>query len=411
MSMPSFLHVILWMCILTACSRSVEPTKLAPLPSETVTVSPTPISTSTPIPTETVTQTSTPTIIPSFTPTATATAFGGFLSNKLIAWWKDDFHVVASLVDGSHEVNITPPIDSKDLYPNNKNNYLDMLGWTKDGKWVLFSLTSLEDEKAIETLWAVRPDGSVKKQLFTSEGDISRITLHPDGVHFIMAGPPSADKNQTPFLCKGSIDGTSCDPIGYKGWAPQYSPDGAKLSWVEPVDEDYYDRKLMLLDPDSPGAEPKEVFHFLSNITPPDYLWLNNKNIVYIETKKNSSCEIHLYQLDKSASRLLVNLEYCGDYIWLNGASPDGRYVIYSFKKKPYILDILSPNKPIRVQGNYQSQFIWSPDGKLIELNTQIRFLDPQTGKPQDLDGNTPWHAMNKRLIDAYPRGYVYFQP
>ena len=242
-----------------------------------------------------------------------------------------------------------------------------------DGKTILFgvSYTSIEENRSVRNLFTIPAEGGEKTQLTMDGKSISNARWAPDGksVYFLQGGQiwqaPYENGKLGKRVCCSDV------PRGIDEFA--LSPDGMQVMYVSTVHsavERPVDTDPMLSKANAYATEDLMYRHW-------DH-WVEDLNHTFVAPLGNGVIkegldilggEDVLFQLPNGPFGGIENLSW----------SPDGRYIAYSCKKltgrdyafstdtEIYIYCILTGETTvIPMGGGYDTEPVWSPDGKKI---------------------------------------------
>jgi Tol biopolymer transport system component len=399
---------MLGISLITACNApKITPAAgNLPMSSSTITFTPslawtvTPTASSTPVPTAIASLTPTASVTFTATPTLAPTAFGGFRNDRLVAWITNG-QVVVSRVDDSEPVFLNTTV----LH----NKYPGLVGWTQDGQWLLFSEACIGGCKS--PLWAARPDGTEVKLVSSDLSDYRNFSWHPDGTRFIFecgpGHPSQGDDVPDHKICQGWIKDFTITPGSLVGINPQYSPDGKQVAVVQ---ISYSTNKASLYVANDQLNQPTLVTIYDSWMA--EFAWLaDSQRIVYVQRSSSFSCGIFMTRVAASDPLPLIKLDNCfPGFRFLDRPSPDGRFVVYYYQSRAYILDLDNPQEPALARAPIGARLVWSPDGKLIALTpgSPAMLIDPKTGQSSEIGIENPWLSISRWLPSTSPAVYFY---
>ena len=242
-----------------------------------------------------------------------------------------------------------------------------------DGKTILFgvSYTSIEENRSVRNLFTIPVEGGEKTQLTMDGKSIANARWAPDGksVYFLQGGQiwqaPYENGKLGKRVCCSDV------PRGIDEFA--LSPDGTQVMYVSTVHsavERPVDTDPMLSKANAYATEDLMYRHW-------DH-WVEDLNHTFVAPLGNGVIkegldilggEDVLFQLPNGPFGGIENLSW----------SPDGRYIAYSCKKltgrdyafstdtEIYIYCILTGETTvIPMGGGYDTEPVWSPDGKKI---------------------------------------------
>ena len=242
-----------------------------------------------------------------------------------------------------------------------------------DGKTILFgvSYTSIEENRSVRNLFTIPAEGGEKTQLTMDGKSIANARWAPDGksVYFLQGGQiwqaPYENGKLGKRVCCSDV------PRGIDEFA--LSPDGMQVMYVSTVHsavERPVDTDPMLSKANAYATEDLMYRHW-------DH-WVEDLNHTFVAPLGNGVIkegldilggEDVLFQLPNGPFGGIENLSW----------SPDGRYIAYSCKKltgrdyafstntEIYIYCILTGETTvIPMGGGYDTEPVWSPDGKKI---------------------------------------------
>ena len=242
-----------------------------------------------------------------------------------------------------------------------------------DGKTILFgvSYTSIEENRSVRNLFTIPAEGGEKTQLTMDGKSIANARWAPDGksVYFLQGGQiwqaPYENGKLGKRVCCSDV------PRGLDEFA--LSPDGTQVMYVSTVHsavERPVDTDPMLSKANAYATEDLMYRHW-------DH-WVEDLNHTFVAPLGNGVIkegldilggEDVLFQLPNGPFGGIENLSW----------SPDGRYIAYSCKKltgrdyafstdtEIYIYCILTGETTvIPMGGGYDTEPVWSPDGKKI---------------------------------------------
>ena len=242
-----------------------------------------------------------------------------------------------------------------------------------DGKTILFgvSYTSIEENRSVRNLFTIPAEGGEKTQLTMDGKSIANARWAPDGksVYFLQGGQiwqaPYENGKLGKRVCCSDV------PRGIDEFA--LSPDGMQVMYVSTVHsavERPVDTDPMLSKANAYATEDLMYRHW-------DH-WVEDLNHTFVAPLGNGVIkegldilggEDVLFQLPNGPFGGIENLTW----------SPDGRYIAYSCKKltgrdyafstdtEIYIYCILTGETTvIPMGGGYDTEPVWSPDGKKI---------------------------------------------
>ena len=252
------------------------------------------------------------------------------------------------------------------------------------------------------------------KLVFANEGDSRFISWHPDGTKFLLEcgrDPQDTTYGFNQKICQVAFHNSSVTPTSLIGASPQYSPDGKQIAWVQfSRDKRLLHAALYITDVQfNHTSLLSEYQNWIAEFT-----WLpGSQQIVYVQRKSNSSCEIYKVDVNDSTPQLLINLDNCYQSLhFLDSPSPNGKYLVFYYQNRAYILDLDSPDKPTLARAQPGARLVWSPDGKLIALspgNLSV-LIDPKSGTPLKDQEETPWLAISRWAASWFNFYFEIFQ-
>ncbi len=208
-------------------------------------------------------------------------------------------------------------------------------------------------------------------------------------------------------ICQGSVKDFSITTGSLVGINPQYSPDGKQVALVQ---ISYLSNKASLYVANDQLNQPSLVTMYESWMA--EFTWLaDSQRIVYVQRKSSLMCEIFMIRIAASDPIPLIKLDNCYPGMrFLDQSSPDGKYVVYYYQSRGYIIDLDDPQEPVLARTPLGARLVWSPDGKLIALTpgSPAMLIDPETGQSAEIRSEIPWLSIS-RWVPATSTAFYFF--
>ena len=266
---------------------------------------------------------------------------------------------------------------------------LRVVGWTPDGREVLFTRDSLVAKKPSTVVWRIPAEGGEPQKLDLGINVIHNIRFHPDGQRIAFdSGQPKAEV----WVMENFLSASPATPSGMVArqvWAGPGvdilgtpSPHGRFLSFVDWSTGDLAVRALATGEKrrlTNKGSWADSVEFAEYSVFSPD-----GKQVAYAWFNKDWFYDLRIIGIDGSGARVLYTNQDLR-YIWPAAWSQDGKYVLATFfrtDRTNQIALVSVADGSVRVvktlDWRYPQKMSLSPDGHYITYD-----FPPQEDSPE----------------------------